>query len=251
MHNVCVMARVRPPKNGIGNHINVNSEKNFIDIKEIKKDLRNNEVETSKHYIFDQVFDKDYDNDDLFNDFGMKITFNLIKNIDTTFYVYGQTGSGKTHTITGTDRIPGLLSLMIKVIKKQKLNLTYNKMKKILLLTLSLLALSCSKDLDYEMVDFLFVPDNLKIEEPTGIRLASNIVNNEVDVNVKLPADGTYRIKILDLTLKVVSQEKLTAKAGDNLIKVYVNALPQSSFTVELLTEDNQLLGREVFAITN
>ena len=96
-------------------------------------------------------------------------------------------------------------------------------MKKILLLTLSLLALSCSKDLDYEMVDFLFVPDNLKIEEPTGIRLASNIVNNEVDVNVKLPADGTYRIKILDLTLNIVSQEKLTAKEGDNLIKVYVN----------------------------
>ena len=124
-------------------------------------------------------------------------------------------------------------------------------MKKILLLTLSLLALSCSKDLDYEMVDFLFVPDNLKIEEPTGIRLASNIVNNEVDVNVKLPADGTYRIKILDLTLNIVSQEKLTAKEGDNLIKVYVNALPQSSFTVELLTEDNQLLGREVFAIAN
>jgi len=124
-------------------------------------------------------------------------------------------------------------------------------MKKILLLTFSLLALSCSKDLDYEMVDFLFVPDNLKIEEPTGIRLASNIVNNEVDVNVKLPADGTYRIRILDLTLKIVSQEKLTAKEGDNLIKVYVNALPQSSFTVELLTEDNQLLGREVFAIAN
>ena len=124
-------------------------------------------------------------------------------------------------------------------------------MKKILLLTLSLLALSCSKDLDYEMVDFLFVPDNLKIEEPTGIRLASNIVSNEVDVNVKLPADGTYRIKILDITLKTISQEKLEAKAGDNLIKVYVNALPESSFVVELLTEDNQLLGKETFAITN
>jgi len=124
-------------------------------------------------------------------------------------------------------------------------------MKKILLLTLSLLALSCSKDLDYEMVDFLFVPDNLKIEEPTGIRLASNIVSNEVDVNVKLPADGTYRIKILDITLKTISQEKLEAKAGDNLIKVYVNALPESSFIVELLTEDNQLLGKETFAITN
>lgn len=124
-------------------------------------------------------------------------------------------------------------------------------MKKILLLTLSLLALSCSKDLDYEMVDFLFVPDNLKIEEPVGIRLASNIVSNQVDVNVKLPADGTYRIKILDITLNVISQEKLTAKAGDNLIKVYVNTLPQSSFVVELLTEEGSLLGKETFAITN
>jgi hypothetical protein len=101
------------------------------------------------------------------------------------------------------------------------------------------------------MVDFLFVPDNLKIEEPVGIRLASNIVSNQVDVNVKLPADGTYRIKILDITLKIVSQEKLTAKAGDNLIKVYVNALPQSSFVVELLTEEGSLLGKETFAITN
>ena len=124
-------------------------------------------------------------------------------------------------------------------------------MKKILLLTLSLLVLSCSKDLDYEMVDFVFVPDNLKIEEPVGIRLASNIVSNQVDVNVKLPADGTYRIKILDITLNTISQEKLEAKAGDNLIKVYVNALPESSFVVELLTEDNQLLGKETFAITN
>jgi len=124
-------------------------------------------------------------------------------------------------------------------------------MKKILLLTLSLLALSCSKDLDYEMVDFLFVPDNLKIEEPVGIRLSSNIVSNQVDVNVKLPADGTYRIKILDITLNVISQEKLTAKAGDNLIKVYVNTLPQSSFVVELLTEEGSLLGKETFAIIN
>lgn len=124
-------------------------------------------------------------------------------------------------------------------------------MKKILLLTLSLLALSCSKDLDYEIVDFTFIPDNLKIEEPVGIRLASNIVNNQVDVNVKLPSNGTYRIKILDLTLKTISQEKLTANEGDNLIKVYVSSLPESSFIVELLTEDGVPLGKEVFAITN
>ena len=49
----------------------------------------------------------------------------------------------------------------------------------------------------------------------------------------------------------IESLKQLTAKAGDNLIKVYVNALPKSSFIVELLTEDNQLLGKETFAIIN
>ena len=126
MHNVCVMARVRPAKVGIGGYINVDSDSNCIDIKEIRKDLMNNNIETPKHFNFDQVFDKDYDNDDLFNDFGMKITFNLLKKIDTTFYVYGQTGSGKTYTIMGTDKVPGLLTLILKVIKKQNMNLTFN-----------------------------------------------------------------------------------------------------------------------------
>jgi len=126
MYNVCVMARVRPPKSGMGNYVNVNSNKNYIDINEMKKGLMNNNIETPKRFNFDEVYDKDYTNDDLFNDFGMKITFNLIKNKDTTFYVYGQTGSGKTYTIMGTDRLPGLLKLTISVLKKQSANITFN-----------------------------------------------------------------------------------------------------------------------------
>lgn len=126
MHNVCVMARMRPSNTGLNNNINVNSDKNCIDIKENKKDLMNNKIESVKHFNFDQVYDQDYDNDDLFNDFGMKITFNLVKKIDTTFYVYGQTGSGKTHTIMGNDKVPGILPLILKVLKKQNINLTFN-----------------------------------------------------------------------------------------------------------------------------
>ena len=86
----------------------------------------NNKIESVKHFNFDQVYDQDYDNDDLFNDFGMKITFNLVKKIDTTFYVYGQTGSGKTHTIMGNDKVPGILPVILKVLKKQNINLTFN-----------------------------------------------------------------------------------------------------------------------------
>ena len=122
-------------------------------------------------------------------------------------------------------------------------------MKKIFLITLSLLILSCTKDLEYDIVDFTFVPDELVIAEDTGLRLASNIVHGNVDINVKLPAAGTYRIRVLDITNRIVSQEKIEAPKGDNILKVYVSTLPDQSYTVELLTNEGSLLGKDVFAI--
>ena len=122
-------------------------------------------------------------------------------------------------------------------------------MKKILLLTLSLLILGCAKDLEYDIMDYTFVPEDLVIAEDTGLRLASNIVHGNVDINVKLPSAGTYRIRILDLTNQVVSQDKIVAPKGDNILKVYVNTLPDQSYTVELLTVGGDSLGKDVFAI--
>jgi len=122
-------------------------------------------------------------------------------------------------------------------------------MKKILLLTLSLLVLSCAKDLDYEVIDFNIVPDELVIAEDAGLRLASNIVHGNVDINVKLPSAGTYRIRVLDITNRIVSQEKIQAPKGDNILKVYVSTLPDESYTVELLTNEGDLIGKDVFAI--
>ena len=122
-------------------------------------------------------------------------------------------------------------------------------MKKLLLLTLLLLILGCAKDLDYEVIDFSFVPEELVIAEDSGLRLASNIVHGNVDINVKLPSAGTYRIRVLDLTNQVVSQEKIVAPKGDNILKVYVSTLPDQSYTVELLTVEGASLGKDVFAI--
>lgn len=124
-------------------------------------------------------------------------------------------------------------------------------MKKLLLLSLTLLTLSCAKDLDFEIMPYTVVPEDLQIIELSGIKLQSNVVSSEVNINVKLPSDGTYRLKLIDLTGKTVSQEKLTATQGDNILKIYVKSLSVSSYTVELLTESNQLLGREIFAINN
>ncbi len=122
-------------------------------------------------------------------------------------------------------------------------------MKKLLLFTLSLLVLSCAKDLDYDVVEYTIVPEKLVIAEDAGLRLASNIVHGNVDINVKLPSAGTYRIRVLDLTNRIVSQDKIQASKGDNILKVYVSTLPDQSYTVELLTLEGASLGRDVFAI--
>ncbi len=122
-------------------------------------------------------------------------------------------------------------------------------MKKLLLFTLTLLVLSCTKDLDYDVVEHTIVPEKLVIAEDAGLRLASNIVHGNVDINVKLPSAGTYRIRVLDLTNRIVSQDKIQAPKGDNILKVYVSTLPDQSYTVELLTLEGASLGRDVFAI--
>ena len=116
---------------------------------------------------------------------------------------------------------------------------------------LLVLGTKCTSD-SYEYADFTYVPKALVIEEPQGIKLENYVVDNQVDINVKLPVDGIYRIKIIDLSGKMVSQEKLTAKKGDNILKIYVNALPVSSYEVQLLDDEtNLLLGTELFAMKN
>ena len=122
-------------------------------------------------------------------------------------------------------------------------------MKKLLLFTLTLLVLSCTKDLDYDVVEYTIVPEKLVIAEDAGLRLASNIVHGNVDINVKLPSAGTYRIRVLDLTNRIVSQDKIQAPKGDNILKVYVSTLSDQSYTVELLTLEGASLGKDVFAI--
>jgi len=123
-------------------------------------------------------------------------------------------------------------------------------MKKILAL-LTLMVFSCTPDYDVEFISYTNVPEELQIIETSGIKLRSNVVDSEVDINVKLPSDGTYKIKLIDLTNKTISQEKITANQGDNVLKIYVKRLPVSSYKVKLLTEDNLLLGSEIFAIKN
>lgn len=114
-------------------------------------------------------------------------------------------------------------------------------MKKLLLVSLTLMMVGCVKDDLLEPIPT--IPTALQIKETLGIKLESTIVSDEVKMNVKLPMEGTYRIKIKDIGNKLISQEKIEAKAGDNILSVYVSTLQNDSYTLELTDINHKVLG--------
>ena len=122
-------------------------------------------------------------------------------------------------------------------------------MKKLISILVLLLVLGCVRDEEFIIDPVVETPDVLFIGELQGIKLASAIVSERVAMNVKLPADGIYRIKIKHgLNNELISQEKIQGKEGDNILKVYVNALEKSSYRLELSTESHELIGATAFS---
>lgn len=120
MDKICIMSRVRPSNIFNDNTVFIDLEKSKIKIANEKKNILEENKIIKKEYKFDRIFDESYSNDDLFNDFGMEICYNLINNLNTTFYVYGQTGSGKSHTIIGNEKEPGILHLILNFLLSNK-----------------------------------------------------------------------------------------------------------------------------------
>lgn len=123
-------------------------------------------------------------------------------------------------------------------------------MKKLLVIS-SLLLLtmtSCMKD---EIIEpyTIDVPESLFIDNIQGLKLESFIVSDEVQMNVKLASAGTYRIKIKDFGGEIVSQEKITADSGDNILKIYVSSLSKDSYTIELTTDGGDIIGKSTFVV--
>ena len=123
-------------------------------------------------------------------------------------------------------------------------------MKKVLSLLALILILGCAQDEEFIVIDDnQEVPEALFIQDLVGVKLASAIVSDRVAMNVKLPSDGVYRVKIRhSMTNELISQERLTGKEGDNILKVYVNTLEKSSYKLELAKEDHTVIGVTVFS---
>ena len=94
-------------------------------------------------------------------------------------------------------------------------------MKKLILIFALLFILGCAQDEEFIIVDEnQEVPEALVIDDLAGIKLASSIVSDRVAMNVKLSEEGSYRVKIRhSMTNELISQEKLSGKEGDNILK--------------------------------
>ena len=112
-------------------------------------------------------------------------------------------------------------------------------MKKVLYtIGIILMLVGCSQD-TFELVDPIqMVPESMEMVEVRGIKLETVFVSDKVSVNVKLDKGAQVRLKIRDISGKLVSQEKLTAREGNNLLSIYTNSLEKSSYTVQLTTDE-------------
>ena len=115
-------------------------------------------------------------------------------------------------------------------------------MKKILLLVLvSTILTGCYKE------DIIPTPqsvsEELKMTSSVGIKLQTAFVTSEVAMNVKTETAGSVTVKIFDIANRVVSKETMNVVAGDNVLKVYTNALPISAYRIGLFDSNNRQLG--------
>lgn len=126
-------------------------------------------------------------------------------------------------------------------------------MKKVLLLLLSVfLLIGCMDDDIISPIDNIVeVPESLQIADVQGLKVESTIVSDEVRMNIKLPYTGTYRVKIRDISKNLVSQEKLNADEGDNILKVYVSSLENNGYTLELTDDNHDIIGIASIVVNN
>ena len=116
-------------------------------------------------------------------------------------------------------------------------------MKKVLgLLVMICLVASCTNE-DLLLPPVTEVSEKLQIVGNVGIKVETPFVKEQVAMNVKAESAGTYIVKILNIANKSVSKEEVKLIAGNNLLKIYANALPSSAYRIGLFDMNGNLLG--------
>jgi kinesin family protein 6/9 len=128
--NIETYLRIKPPKN-IEDSPELLYEiksSNFLELKipdEMRKGYVNN-LKRTYEFKFNGIFDKNSQQEEIFNNIGQKVIKNSLQGYNNTVFCYGQTGSGKTFTMCGSkiwkERgiIPRILIELFKQIRNIK-----------------------------------------------------------------------------------------------------------------------------------
>ena len=87
------------------------------------------------------------------------------------------------------------------------------------------------------------ISNDLKINNAVGIKIQNPFVTSTVSMNVKSDLSQVVIIKITDIGNTVVSKESVNVTAGDNILKIYTNALPRAAYRIGLYDQNGKLLG--------
>ena len=115
-------------------------------------------------------------------------------------------------------------------------------MKKLILIVLVGITFTGCRKVDVPMI-VNQVPSELAINSVSGIKLETPFVTSQVSMNVKSEIEQTVTINIFDISNRVVSKSTSDVKAGDNVLKVYTNALPSSAYRIALFDNKGNQLG--------
>lgn len=114
-------------------------------------------------------------------------------------------------------------------------------MKKLFsLFAITILLFGCYKE---DITPIEVVPNNLTIKENVGIKLETTFVTSSVSLNIKTETTGTYIVKIIDISNKVVSKEEISVTAGDNVVKIHTAILPTTAYRLQLYSPAGNLVG--------
>ena len=116
-------------------------------------------------------------------------------------------------------------------------------MKKLIITLIAVVLILGCKKTPFVEIPQPPTPNSLEITSKVGIKLESSFVTSEVAMNVKSDVAQTVTIKIFNIGYKVVSKETVNVKVGDNILKVYTNALPSSAYRIGLYDQNDKELG--------
>jgi len=107
---------------------------------------------------------------------------------------------------------------------------------------LFVLFLACTKD-DYSDFQTLYpnTAGDMSIAEVTGLKFEGSNITDGSKFNLKVLEAGEYSIEIRDYFKNLTSKSIIDAKAGDNVLKFYTQALRDGDYTITINKNGSEL----------